>query len=64
MKRGVRSPLVQEDEVIVHVAVCERKGLQHHTFSLADNAKLCGTARSASHPIDRSSPPRETWTPA
>ena len=64
MKGGVRSPLVQEDEVIVHVAVCEREGLQHHTFSLADNSKLCGTARSASHPLDRSPPPWKTWAPA
>ena len=37
---GVRSPLVQEDKVIVYVAVCKRKGLQHHTFSSADKASF------------------------
>jgi hypothetical protein len=36
VKTGVRSPLVQEDEVIVHDGVCKRKGLKHHTISSAD----------------------------
>ena len=47
----LRSPLVQEDNVIVDDGVCKRKGLQTPHNFLSSQSKLCSTASSTVIPL-------------